>query len=103
LKHKKSINIKPVIFAFGILLLTGCSFNPVISIPSPVVSDGTVYFYTMCHFNAVEEKTGVVKWNIETANLEKSDACQENESDAITHLINRTSQLLPTQEPPGHI
>ena len=67
------------IFTIGMCLLTGCSFNPDVGIPSPVVSDGTVYFYTLCHFNAVDEKSGELKWKVENVKIEKEDFCHDHE------------------------
>ncbi len=66
-------------FVIGMCFLTGCSFNPNIGIPAPMVSEGTVYFYTLCHFNAVDQQSGEVKWKIETVKSENEDVCQEHE------------------------
>lgn len=66
-------------FTIGMLLLTGCSFNPDVGIPAPIVSKGTVYFYTICHFNAVDEKSGNLKWKRENVKFKEEDFCKEDE------------------------
>jgi len=79
MKHKNLSNKFLGIFTIGIFLLTGCTFNPELGVPSPVVSEKTVYFYTLCHFNAVDEKTGELKWKLKTVNSKEEDFCMENE------------------------
>ncbi len=75
MKHNKLLGI----FTMSISLLTGCSFNPELEVPAPVVSEKTVYFYTLCHFNAVDEKTGKLKWKLKTVTSKEEDFCKENE------------------------
>lgn len=79
MKHKKFSNKMLGIITIGMFLLTGCSFSPDFGIPSPVVSEGKIYFYTICHFNAVDAKTGEMKWKMETVKGKKEDFCKENE------------------------
>ena len=79
MKHKNLSKSILGVVAIGMSLLTGCSFHPDFGVPSPLVSEGTVYFYTICHFNAVDVKTGEVKWKVETVKGKKVEFCQENE------------------------
>ncbi len=79
MKHKSFTKKMLGLFTIGMCLLTGCSFNPDFGIPSPMVSGGTVYFYTICHFNAVDEKSGELKWKMETVKGKKHDFCKESE------------------------
>ncbi len=79
MKQKNLSKKMLVFFSIGMLILTGCSFNPDVGIPAPVVSAGTVYFYTICHFNAVDEKTGELKWKVENAKIKKEDFCTDHE------------------------
>ena len=79
MKHKILRNKILGIFTIAISLLTGCSFNPEIEVPAPVVAEKTVYFYTLCHFNAVDEKTGALKWKLKTVNSKEEDFCKEKE------------------------
>ncbi|MBF0288228.1 MAG: PQQ-like beta-propeller repeat protein [SAR324 cluster bacterium] len=67
------------IITTGTLLLGGCSFNVDFELPAPVVSDGTVYFYTMCDFTAADAKTGQIKWKSETARGEKEHFCEKHD------------------------
>ena len=79
MKHKEFTNNMSRIMTIGMFLLTGCSFNPDFGIPSPVVSEGTIYFYTICHFNAVDAKTGEMRWKLETVKGKKEHVCKEHE------------------------
>lgn len=79
MKQKNFYKKKLGIFSIGMVLLTGCSFNPDVGVPAPVVSEGTVYFYTICHFNAVDEKSGELKWKVENVKFKKEDFCKEHE------------------------
>lgn len=67
------------ILAASMFALTGCSFNPNFGIPGPVVSEGTVYFYTLCEFNAVDAETGQVKWKKPTFEDRNAEHCLDKD------------------------
>lgn len=71
-----SANLHFLIIAV-VLFLEGCSFGLDLNVPPPVVSDDTVYFYSVCGLNAVDLETGNIKWKVKTADGKDDEHCKE--------------------------
>ena len=72
----KGAKIHSLIIAVAVFL-AGCSFGLDLNVPPPVVSDDTVYFYSICGLNAVDAESGKLKWKVKTADGKDDDHCKE--------------------------